>query len=409
MLRRVAVALLLTALLAMPALADGPRDERRAMRQEAMERWDALNQTQREQGLARAEAHGLFARLTFAEAKGQATGGYLRFQLDARTGTLQDVRVRANRTLALVPLLASVTPTPFTAEGGPEAHGAMLRMDGANVDFTAHNNPTAALTWHASAATNLTFTLAPGLQAFRPDTTETREVRILVGATHAHIASNGGPIQLSTGNRTVTVALAAGDSVALRIHPVGDTQAGGLHDQLAAFRLRKLGATLRVADAGGAAAEDGESTDVEASTREIHRGRVVWDISSAQHQGRLLFLTLDNGTLDVTRLGQATVTLNGTALRVVGKVADVLAATDGAYVLVASDDHQTVTLAVAVPHFSAYALALTQPLVGGASAGGSSDSGSSGSTSGATRGTPGLAAGTLLAVGLALLLARRRA
>lgn len=400
MLRPMAVALALTALLALPALADGgerPRDDRREMRHEAMERWDGLNHTQRERGLARAEAHGLFARLAHDNATGQATGGFLSFHLQADAGAIHDVRVRANRTAALVPLLAGVTPSPYTAGGSPVARGAMLRLDGGNVDFTAHNDPSASLTWHAASPTNLTFALAPGL---RPVLTDAKEVRITIGATHAHIVSNAGA-SLRIANATVVASLGAGDSAMVRMHPLHGGEA--LHDMLAAFRQHRMGAALRIADAGGVAAEDGESTDVQASTKEIRRGRVVLDVSSEQHQGRVLFLTLDNGTFDLARLHELAASLNGTALRLVGKTADVLAAADGAFAAVASDDKKTVTVVVAVPHFSSYALALTQPLPAGSDAGATSASG----TDGASRGAPGLGAGALLAVGLALLLARR--
>ncbi|MEA3143162.1 MAG: hypothetical protein QOG31_486 [Thermoplasmata archaeon] len=416
MLRSVLAALLLTALLAMPALADAPRDERQERRQAAMERWQGLNETQRERGLERAEAHGLFARLTYDAGTGQASGAFLRLTVQPTVGGLQDVRVRANRTVALTPLLASVVPTPFALQDGPTVRGATLLLNGAGVDFAAHNDPTAALTWRASAATNLTFTLAPGLKAVVSDA---HEVRITVGATHGHIVSNGAAPLKMLDDHTVVASLAAGDAAAVRLHPLHGGEA--LHDLIAALKAHRLGAFLRVADAGGVPAEDGEAGDVQATTRSIARGRVVWDIASEQHEGRVLFLTLDNTTLDLARLDQAVATLNGTGLTRVATTAAVVAAANGAFALVRSDDGQTVTLAVSVPHFSSYALALSQPVAsetgsgtGGPSSspatGGSSSPGPSNAvgTSGATRRTPGPeAAGAIAVLGLALLLRRR--
>lgn len=416
MARPVLAALLLTLLLAMPALAEGgPRDERMERRQEFSERWQTLTPAQRDQGLARAEQHGLFSRLAYSNATGQAAGLFVRFHVQADAGAIHDVRVRANRTLALVPVFAGVAPDAFTLEGGPTVHGATLALDGAQVDLRAHNNPTAGLTWRAASAVNLTFTLAAGVTVIANDT---REVRLSVGATHAHIVSNASaPLRVAGG--TVAVPLGAGDAAMVRVHPVGDALAGGLHDLISAFKEHRLGATLRVADAGGVAAEDGEAADVHASTRSIARGRVVWDVSSAQHAGRVLFLTLGNDTVDTARLAQVALTLNGTPLPKLDSAAAVVKATASAFALVQGGDLKSVTVVVAIPHFSSYALALSQPAAGATTspAAGGSGAGAAttaapgadaGSSSSRSTPVPGLAAGALLALGLAAL-ARRRA
>ncbi|HEX2066168.1 MAG TPA: hypothetical protein VHI93_05080 [Candidatus Thermoplasmatota archaeon] len=418
MLRRTLLVLLLAALLAAPALADAPRDEQRERRQEAREHWQALSPAQRERGLERAERHGLFARLNFtpdagSQDSGVAAGAFLRLHVQGSAGAVHDVRVRANRTLPLVPLLAAATPDRFALEQAPAVHGAVLTAGGSTLDLRGHNNPTAGLTWRAASSVNLTFTLAPGLQALFPNLQDPQEVRIPVGATHAHIVSSGAPLLLADGNATVTVRLEAGEAAHLRLHPAGDAAAGGLHDLLAAAKQGRLGATLRVTDAGGVAAEDGEAADVRVRTRSIAPGRVVLDVESAQHEGRVLFVTLDSGTFDPARAAQLAATLNGTPLARLASSAEVVKATTGAFALVPGADGRSLTVAVAIPHFSAYALTLAQPAapVGTGTTSGPAASSTSAGTDGAqgasSRGTPGLEAGALLALGLAIALRRR--
>ena len=57
-----------------------------------------------------------------------------------------------------------------------------------------------------------------------------------------------------------------------------------------------------MADAGDVAAEDGTEFDVHAATKAIRKGHVDIDVSSAQHEGRVLFFTIDGETLDPSQL-----------------------------------------------------------------------------------------------------------
>ncbi|HUR62173.1 MAG TPA: hypothetical protein VM286_07400 [Candidatus Thermoplasmatota archaeon] len=418
MLRRTLPALLLTVLLALPALAQA--DDRESRRAEAMQRWQHLDQSTQERGLERAEAHGLFARFHYAGGNGTAYGRFVRFQVQPATASLQDVRVRAAGTVALTPLFASVTPSAFTLQDGPAVHGATLVMAGSSLDFMAHNNPLSAMSWRAGVPVDVTFTLAQSLQATRGDA---HEARVVVGNTHAHIATNAAAnLTIASDGRSVVAHLAAGDTLFLRVHPVSDpSDKGGLHQLLSAFKLRRLGGFLRIADANGTAVEDGEMADVHASTRSIARGHLVWDVDSAQHEGRILFLTLDNSSLDLVRLDRVEARLDDSRLARVQTVAEVLASTSptGAFAVVASADGLTVTVAVYVPHFSSYALSLTQLAGGTSTSGGASSQPATGSPSsgGTSAGAgssstkapgPGGLALLLALTGLAVLLRRRR-
>jgi hypothetical protein len=403
MLHRALPALLLAFLLVLPAAtADGPREQRQERRQEAMERWSHLNETTRERGLERAEQHGLFARFTYAGGNATAFGRFVRFGIEPSAGSLQDVRVRAASTFGLTPLFASVTPSTYTPQDAPSVTGATLLMDGTGLDFTAHNNPLAAMTWRASAPVTVSFALAPSLQATK---TDGHEAKILVGTTHAHIVSNGAAnLTIATDGTTVTATLAANDTLLMRVHTLGDGSASGLHELISAFKAHRLGAFLRIADADGTPAEDGETGDVHASTRSIARGHIVWDVDSAQHEGRVLFLTLDNSTLDLARLAKVEARLNNTLLARMANIAEVVASQVGAYAIVPSTDGLSVTIAVAVPHFSSYALSLTQLGAGTTATGTSAMGSSSGATptDGAAAGATSAATGTTRAPGLDL-------
>jgi hypothetical protein len=413
MLGRILPALLLTLILAAPAFADD-RPGR-----DTGDRWDALSQAQHDRALARAERHGLFSHFNYTAANGTAQGRFARLTLQPSTGGITSFAVRGRPNQAWNSAIDSVTASHFTANGTPAAKGSVLRMDGTEFGFTAHDNPTAGMMWHAAqnTTTTLTFTLAKGDQIL---SNTSRELKFSFGTMHGHIASNGDtPLQVTATadkrNITATVTLHGGDSALFRAHPTVGAET--LHDELAAFEARKLGATLRITDAGGAAAEDGDEVDVQASTREIAHGHVVWDISSAQHEGRLFFLVLDNETFDLSRLDAFAASLNGTAVRRAASAAEAENAADAAFAVVAAGDKGTVTIVVHVSHFSAYALTLTQVAAGSSSTTSGSGSTSSGSATGgatasstAPKGTPGLALPALL-VGLAaaLVVARRRA
>lgn len=368
--------------------------------------FDGLNETQMQKGLDRAEKHGLFSKL--ACTGGACSGKFVAFGFNASTGALsnyQDLSDKGNATL----FFNSVTPTPASA-GSVDVKGSLLRFNGTAWDLKVHNNPTAAFAYRASAASSVQFNLAPGVSIVPSN--DTKEVKVLAGVIHGHILTSGNASIVVAGS-SITVSLSAGESAAFRAHPAKG--ADNLHDENAALKSHKLGATLRIADAGGVAAEDGTEFDVHASTRSIGKNHVELDIDSAQHEGRVLFLTIDGETLSPGNVTAFVASLNGTVIPRVATAAEASANNGplGAVAFVRSTDGLSTVVVVRVPHFSSYALALAQLPASGSSGttSGTAAGATSGSTAGSTtsQGAPALGILALGAIGVAALARRRSA
>lgn len=396
---------------------DGCAGHRRcdAMRNETgrmEDRWNRIPAAARDRILANAERHHLFGKFAYDATTGAVTGRYVTFTLDAVTGALRDVVVHNPGNATTYAFFSSVTPTPFTADGSARVTGSVLHVPGTNVSFMAHNNPTATLQYRADAPTDVTFTLAAGTSVLL---STAHEVQVRSLPIHGHILLHGNGTLAAT-NSTVTAHLAAGDSLQFVAHTPG-IDATWLHTQNLLFQRGTLGTNVRVAAGSGTEAGEDESPQaVDTQTTSVAPGRVVLNISSAQHGAQVLFLTLDGAAIAPADAAHADVILGSEHLVRLPSIDAVVNAPGHAAWIQADNATGTTQVVVRVAHFSSYALtiaSLGQATGGGASStpastpGATTGAAGAGSTSG--KGSPpaavGLAAVALVAAAVAL---RRR-
>lgn len=397
---------------------DGPRngtERAQAMEERAEARWNALSEKAREKGLKRAEDSHLFGRLAYESGTGIVSGAFVRFHLDAATGTLTDFMVR-NAT-GLVPVFTSVTPSAFTAGDAAAVHGSVLHVDGAPVSFNVHNNPTAQATYRAAGNVTLTLVAQPGVKI---NVSGPHEAKLTVGGMHLHVLAHSNATLAVTGS-TLTVTLVAGESLMLRAHPPG-VDGTALHTENYAFLHGLLGALVRVAGTdGNASVEDGEHIDAEGHATHVRHGRVELNVSSEQHEGRIMVFTIDAAALEPSHAARIVARLGDTDMTRVASIDALVAATGWAYYLGPSADNKSVVVAIKVAHFSSYAIALADLDVAGSNvaASGATDAPAGTSGNGAPAGTSAGASGATgtpspsvavvaVAVLAAVLLALRR-
>lgn len=395
-----AIALLCSLVLAPLATAPPPSEAGRSG-DHRMDAWERMDPAKREMGMSRAEDHRMFGRLQYDKETGDVAGRFVRFHLVAETGQMHGLASSdgvVNHTF-----FRAVTPSRASLED-PRVTGSVLHVVGDNYTFMAHNNPTATLHWRAAANMTLKFELAAGASIAN---TTAREVRIATAAIHGHVLSNGNA-SIRVAGTTLLVTLARGESAMFRAHPSGmDTTL--LHAQNRAFTHRVLGSVVNVADGGGQPVEDATDDGATAQAISIGRGHARFNVSSTQHEGRVLFLALDGGTINPANATRIQVTLDSQAMPRAASIDAVVANSQGAAATVTDTASGITYLVVRIPHFSSYVLAIVDPGVGsGATSGTTSGGATSGPTSEGASGLGAPLAILALAVVALAWAARRR-
>jgi len=367
-----------------------------------MDSWERMDPAKREMGMDRAEDHRMFARLLHDKVTGDVLGRFIHFHLVTGTGQMHDLASSdgvANHTF-----FRAITPSRAVLQD-PRITGSVMHLVGDNYTLMAHNNPTAAMHWRATANMTLKFELAAGASIANATA---REVRIATAAIHGHVLTNGNS-SISVAGTTLMLRLAPGESAMFRAHPSG-LNTTLLHAQNRAFTQRVLGSVVHVADGGGQPVEDAADDGATAQAIAIGRGHVRFNVSSTQHEGRVLFLAIDGQTIDPARAATIQVTLDGKAMPRAASIDAVVANSQGSVAFTTDAAAGITYLAVRIPQFSSYVLAILDPGMGGSD--GTSQTSATGATSGPTsQGAPGagFAVLALAVVGLAVALRRRQA
>lgn len=356
---------------------DGPMGAHDHLHQ-SMTHWDNASAGAREKGMARAEQHGLFARLTL-DADGYVAGRFVTAHL--ASDTLHAYTVVDGQP---IPFFSAITWSDPIAS--PRVTGSVLHLPGAGVSGMLHNNPTAQLQFHADNATTVTFHLATNATA---TLSSAQEARVLAGGIHGHVLAHNGTVTFDNATATVVVHLEAGGVAMFRAHPA-KTDGALLHAENRAFTHGLMGATVRIADGGGEALEESDGGDVDATATSISNGTVQLTVGSEQHAGKLVTLVFDAGTLPASRLDALRIRLDGRDVPRAQPDALVDQNRTAAHVSAAGGQ---VFVALRFEHFSSYALSIEDP--------------TQGPTTNGTPALPAFAALAVLALGAALL--RRRA
>lgn len=344
------LALLLATAVLSPALAqgqgqskrqgpDGRANAERAVHEREAAEWNNVSADARARGLARAEAARLFSG--FAYTGGNATGRFVSFGLD--NGTLANYTLRDNATT----FFASVTPSSFGGNGTPRVHGATLRLAGANVTFSAHNNPTGMFAYRAgNASLTLTLALGPNVTAAQDSN---RTLTLNTGGMHGHLVVQGNGTYNATGG-TVTVALEPGAGLLFLGHPSQTPLASNLHAVRDAMANDRVGGILNLVATDGAPLQDRVFLGVEMRATKAGQGRAEVIVSSDEPAGKAVVLNLDNATLNLTAGRNVTVTLDGQRVLPATSAAAALNASQASYHANASAGG--VQVIVNVPGFS---------------------------------------------------------
>lgn len=357
--------------------------------------WEGIPTQMRDAGLARAERHGMFARMQ-ADAGGNVSGRFVSFHYAQDIGTIHDFTVKYGNTTGV--FFSAITPSPFVQDGrGPFVAGAQFGDPNSGLTVRSHNNPTVLTGWHGHAnGTTLTFQLASGATTFQKSP-DGKQVRINQGALHGHILTNGNRTVDNTTN-TVTVMLDRGDVALFMAHPPLGPGAQVLHFVNGLFAARRLGAIMNLADGGGQAIVDKFEAEVGVNVTRIGPRSVTITANANVSGPRILIFIVDPETLDGDRADRIRARLNNVLVNTTNSEADVDGGTDARVHVLRG--HKMAMIIIKIPRFSTQTITLEQDS--------EEASPPPGETTGRTR-APGLEiAGLALTLSVAVLLAARR-
>lgn len=323
--------------------------------------WEGIPMRMRDAGMARAERHGMFARMQ-ADAGGNVSGRFVSFQYAQDIGTIHDFTVKYGNATGM--FFSAITPSPFVQDGrAPFVAGAQFGDPNSGLTVRSHNNPTVLTGWHSQAnGTTLTFTLAAGATTFQrsPDG---KQVRINQGDLHGHILTNGNRTVDNTTN-TVTVTLDRGDIALFMAHPLIGPKAQVLHLMNGLFVARRLGAIVNLADGGGQAIVDKFEAEVGVNVTRIGPRSLTITASANVSGPRILIFIVDPDTLDGDRADRIRARLNNVTVNATNSETDVEGGSDARVHILRG--HRMAMILIKIPRFSTQTITLDQDADGAA-------------------------------------------
>lgn len=327
-----------------PPARGGGRE--RVLADEEAAQWRNLSADERARGLGRAEAARLFGALDWSN--GRATGAFVDFGF--RDGSLQDVATGSGANATAY--FASIDVVGFEAGLTPQVAGSVLRVLGNETFFSAHNNPTALLSYRARNATlDMTVVLAPGANV---TVDGPRALTITtVGGSHGHIVLSGNASH-ETGDGALRLVVGPHARMLFVHHANGTLLTSSLHAFRDAATEDRIGGVLGVVANEGRTFEERVFLGVTMRTTRVVDGRAEVVVSSENPKGRAVVLNLDSSVLGAGAGRTVTVQLDGVDVPHVATAAEALAARQAVAHVNASG--LGVHLIVQVPSFSDHTL-----------------------------------------------------
>ena len=309
--------------------------------------------------------YALFSELQYAD--GVANGTFVHFLLNESTGTVTNYSLKTPS--GVVKIFDSIEVKDFNPSS-LKVQGAVMLLRNESVQVIAHDNPTGM--YHVVANDTLTtvsFKVAEGINvnqiALLSDDhgDHSREAVIIsAGSVQGVIASDEGPLSVETGSAGTYVNVTFfEDHVMFRAKPV--FAHGNMNNEqamLQAIIQNRMACELSLMVRNGNAMYDIMEYQHQFRMRvmEAERNRVVIEVSSPNHEGKVILMNMDMQTME-TKKGQMTVKLDGAAVRWTANPLDVLYATgsnssDALYTVL--NGGETSQLLIYVPSFSVHVL-----------------------------------------------------
>jgi len=312
---------------------------------------------------------GFFGRLNYSD--GVAEGRFIAFHLNESTGVITDYQMKRNS--VLVNVFDSLSVDGFIPTN-ISTYGSVMSIRNASVIIIIHDNPTAMFHVVANGTVQVTMDLASGLNVSSiPSPYDSAEVldhallvhgkgvHALIGTDHTSLNISGTPLDY------VVKAQLADDHLMFRSKPLLVRHHWMHEDALErALERHRLGAEMSLMVYQGNALYETMEYDRALSLQVIkaERNRIQLQVSSDEHQGKVILVNLDRDTLDVIK-GTPTVRLDGSSIRQTSNPLEVLEANgstagDAVYCIVSSGDVAQVM--VYVPSFSTHEISIESAL-----------------------------------------------
>jgi len=317
--------------------------------------------------------YAMFSELQYAN--GVANGTFVHFLLNETTGMVTNYSLK---TLSgVVKIFDNIEVKDFYPSS-LKVQGAVMLLRNESVQIIVHDNPTGM--YHVVAndtQTTVSFKIAEDINVnqislFSADHEDDSREAVIIssGSVQGVIASDEGPLSVETGSAGTYVNVTfVEDHVMFRAKPV--FAHGNMNNEqamLQAIIQNRMACELSLMVRNGNAMYDimEYQHQFRMSVMEAERNRVVIEVSSPNHEGKVILMNMDMQTME-TKKGQMTVKLDGADIRWTANPLDILYATgsngsDALYTVL--NGGETSQLLIYVPSFSVHVLSIQSVLPG---------------------------------------------
>lgn len=311
-------------------------------------------------------AHKMFGALTYSD--GVASGYFIRFNYDERTGEITDYEVRTGD--SYTEIFKWIELVDFRPEG-VMVHGSILNQYNDTARMIVHNNPTAMVHVAVNASSaKLSMALADGLDVtvFEPAGELDAAVRIDNASFHAVIGVSNGTISVGEVENITLVNITVNEGQAFfRMRP-SFTIVGAENEELVedAIINGKIAAevALMYRDGNGICIEQTYHHQYRMQVISMNQNRIQLQVSAENHEGKVMMLKFDRETFDSS--GGIQVTIDGNEIKSSASINGVIEASgdqmeDARYYIY--DNGQECVLLTYIPSFSTHTLTI-EPVAG---------------------------------------------
>jgi len=312
---------------------------------------------------------GLFAALTYSD--GMAIGGYISFQIDETTGTINDYTILTES--EDITIFEGIEIQDFDVQD-LRVQGSVFQVSNETIQVIVHDNPTGM--FHAvsnDTGMTISFRVAEGIQISDgvPECLgcdDFESVLVYSDEFYGILYTDEGTITVdSDGDDNYINITTAKDHVIFRMKPVFSHN--GMDDQImqAMMKNRIAGEISLIVRDGCAVTNTMEyQNHFRIRAMEAEQNRIVLQVSSENHEGKVVIVNMDRETLR-TQDREIEVRLDGLGVEPTDNPLEVLYASgaemdDCRYMLVETED--SVQLLVYVPSFSTHLLSIESILPG---------------------------------------------
>jgi len=310
----------------------------------------------RDNALANAQQRNMFGIFSYDHSLGNVSGRFLTFIVDEATGTVTDYTIK--RDTGSILLFTMVQPLSFTSSGTGRTDGAMFMLNGSKMLIMAHNNPPAILLYRTQGQGNtVNYTLASGFVA-----------SVISGTSNVAIDGNGQHALLLVENGTATIDRS---TISVVLQPWAKAVARfqpdiGLYAQVSQSQVQQaissgeLACECSMVLYNGTVEQDftGYQERLTLRVQEAVQNRIQLQVSAEFSTGKIVIISVDNGTLNARTAAEIGLTIDGVRLQQTMNLGEVFTATgtENKYSVAADDGAYQIVLYIG--HFSDHTIVL---------------------------------------------------